>query len=238
MVRRRVTVLVGPFGTGKSEIAVNLAIAEASRRAQVALMDLDLVKPFLRSREAKDWLEQERIRTVAPSGENAFADLPMLLPTVRSLLLEEDWLVIADVGGDEAGARVLGSLSDVLAQVGPDVLLVLNFRRPFVDNVERAVEMARTIERSSRTQVTGVISNTHLKEQTTVEIVREGYQLAMEVGERLGVPVLAVTAEENLALALDEAEFSCPIMRLRRILTLPFEKSISVRKSGPLFVLN
>lgn len=237
--QRRVTVMVGPFGSGKSEIALNVALALMQRaEGRVALMDLDLVKPFLRARSGRQWLEEQGIEVVAPTGDNAFADLPILLPKVRSLLRDPSVRVVADVGGDEAGARVLGSIADAVPVDETDLLLVLNFRRPFAETVEQVVAMAKAIETTSRLRVTGVVSNTHLKQETTPGVVREGYEMAVTTARHLGVPVVSVAVEETVAPSLDPEGFSCPILTLRGLLRLPFEGGPTVRTSGPLFVLN
>ncbi len=239
MFERRVAVLVGPYGSGKSEVALNGALALARPEGgRVALLDLDLVKPFLRARGAREWLEARGVEVVAPTGDNAFADLPVLLPQVRTLLRDSATRVVADVGGDEAGSRVLGSLADAFPEGETDLLLVLNFRRPFAETVEQAVAMARGIQAASRLRLTGLVSNTHLKHETTPEVVREGYDLAVQAAAALDVPVVAVGVEEALADCMNPEEFSCPVLRLRGLLRLPFESGLSTRTSGPLFVLN
>jgi len=234
---RRVSVLVGSFGSGKSELALQAALASAEATRRTALLDLDLVKPFLRARTAREWLESRGIEVVAPSGENAFADLPILLPRVRGLLRDEQVHVLADVGGDEAGARVLGSLGDALP-LDADLLLVLNFRRPFAETVEQVLALADRIARAARRGVTGLISNTHLKHETTPEVVVRGYEQAREVATRLGVPVVAVPVQEELAARMDPTAFDGLLVPFQRLLTLPFEEGLKVRRSGPLFVLN
>ena len=47
----RLTLVAGHYGTGKTEFAVNLALALAGEGAQVSLADLDIVNPYFRSRE-------------------------------------------------------------------------------------------------------------------------------------------------------------------------------------------
>ncbi len=231
--------MVGPYGSGKSEVALNGALAVPRLEgARVALLDLDLVKPFLRARAGREWLEAQGVEVVAPTGDNAYADLPILLPRVRVLLRDPSVRVVADVGGDEVGSRVLGSLADAFPETESDFLLVLNFRRPFAETVEQAVAMARAIEATSRRRLTGVVSNTHLKHETTPEVIRDGYALAVRAASDLGIPVVAVGADQTLADRLDPGEFACPVLWLRGLLRLPFEGGPSVRKSGPLFVLN
>ncbi len=54
-----VVILVGSFGSGKSEIAVNLSLGFAARGQQVNLVDLDVVKPYFRCRAAREEVRGE-----------------------------------------------------------------------------------------------------------------------------------------------------------------------------------
>jgi len=235
---RRVTIVVGHFGSGKTEIAVNGAIRMAEDGNPVSLVDIDVVKPYFRTREAKDLLMDLGIEVVSPAGENATADLPIVLPRVRSLCHDPSRRVIIDAGGDDTGARVLGSLSDVLDGQDTDLLLVLNFRRPFTPDVEAAVAMAREIEAASRRTITGVVSNTHLMDETTPDVVRDGLRQAREVADRLGVDVRAVAVEPGLAAGIARDDPGCEVLALRRIVqpTMAAPR-LRVPRSGPLFVV-
>jgi hypothetical protein len=235
---RRVSLVVGHFGSGKTEIALNGALAAAESGVRVALVDLDFVKPYFRSRAARAVLADAGVELVAPVGEHFYADLPILVPQVRSLLREPDRQIILDVGGDDTGSRVVGSLSDLIWPDEVDCLLVLNFRRPFTPDPEGAVVMAREIEAAARVRLTGLISNTHLLGETTAEVVLEGMAMAEETGRRLGLPVRAVTVDEELIAALAAAELPCPVVALRRIVLPPFDPRLRLRTSGPLFVLS
>ncbi len=66
MLHRRVTVFVGHFGSGKTEIALNGALDLAATGEPVTLVDLDVVKPYFRSRAARNLLEQAGVELVAP----------------------------------------------------------------------------------------------------------------------------------------------------------------------------
>jgi hypothetical protein len=214
---RRLTVIVGHFGSGKTEIAVNGALCMASRGQPVSLVDLDVVKPYFRSREACQVLQDAGIELVAPGGESATADLPIILPRVRAVCRDTSRRVLVDAGGDATGARVLGSLSDVLDGLDMDFLLVLNFRRPFTYDVDSAVAMARGIETVARRKLTGVVSNTHLMAETTIELVNEGLRYSRDVAEILGVDVRAVVIEDRLADCLGETEAGCEVFHLTRV---------------------
>jgi hypothetical protein len=235
---RRVTLLVGHFGSGKTEIALNGALDMAAKGSTVTLADLDIVKPYFRSRSARAVLAAAGIRLLAPTGENVHADLPIIVPQIRQALRDPHCRLIADVGGDDTGARVLGSLSDVVPSEETHCLVVLNFRRPSTPNPTEAVVMVRAIETVARLPVTGLVSNTHLMGETTTDVVLDGYRMAMEAAGVLDLPLVAITVDEDTAHGISEAELDCPLLVLRRLVLPPFEQTREQRTSGPLFVVN
>jgi hypothetical protein len=232
----RVTVLVGHFGSGKTEIALNGATDLAARGVAVTLADLDVVKPYFRSRSARELLADQGIELLAPSGPNIHADLPIIVPEIRSRLRRSDRRLIIDVGGDDVGARVVGSLSDVVPRDETECLLVLNFNRPSTPDAETAADMVRRIEAVGRLPVTGLVSNTHLMHETTAEIVLDGVNKAEAAGDLLDLPVVAVAAADPVASEIrDRVEH--PVLVLRRIVLPPVDQPRRPT-SGPLFVVN
>ena len=119
-----------------------------------------------------------------------------------------------------------------------DCLLVLNFRRPSTPDPERALAMVREIEAVGRVPVSGLISNTHLMDETTPEVVLDGYRQALETARLAEVPLVAITVEEELAAVLEGGDLECPVVPLRRIVVPPFAQSPELRTTGPLFVVN
>jgi len=238
LYRRRVTVFVGHYGSGKTEIALNAALELAGSGSSLALADLDVVKPYFRSRSARAILDAAGIELLAPTGANVHSDLPIIVPQIRSHLRQDHSRLIMDVGGDDVGARVLGSLSDVIPRADTDCILVLNFRRPGTPDPQHAVTVIREIEAVGRLPVSGLISNTHLMDETTPEVVVEGYRLALETARLAHVPLVAVTVGEGLIAELDESKFECPVVAMRRIVLPPFAQDVRRRTTGPLFVVN
>jgi hypothetical protein len=232
----RVTVLVGHFGSGKTEIALNIAMDEAARGVPVTMADLDVVKPYFRTRSARALLQAAGIELLAPQGENIHADLPIIVPQIRSQLRLSERRLVIDVGGDDVGARVLGSLSDVVPRSETECLLVLNFRRPSTPDPDRAIDMVREIEAVGRLPVTGLVSNTHLLDETTPEVILDGLSHALETGARLQIPVVAVAADDGIAAEV-RGLTERPVIALRRIVAPPFEIPRQ-RTTGPLFVVN
>ena len=229
------TVLVGHFGSGKTEIAINGALELARRGEKILLADLDVVKPYFRSRSARHILADAGVELIAPEGEHVHADLPIIVPQVRDLLRTPRHKIILDIGGDGTGARVLGSLGDVLPSTGIEILVVLNFSRPSTPDPEGAVAMVRDIEAVAGVRATGLVSNTHMMDETTAETITRGAEMAMETGRRLDLPVVAAAVQDTVSI---NGGLPCPVFVLRRIVRPPFEALQHTRTTGPLFVLN
>jgi len=225
---RPLTVLVGHAGSGKTEIAVNLAFALRARGAEVTLVDLDLVKPFFRCRLVKEELEARGIRLVAPGGDRFYADLPILDPGVRAAAGEGiagDRRVICDVGGSDLGARVLGSLADVLDRAATDLLFVVNAYRPFAEDGASLGRMLRAVQGAARLEITGLVANTHLMEETTAEDVRAGIRAARELEAATGIPLRFCAVLAALARTLDGRDGgveNLPILAMERHIVAPF----------------
>ncbi len=225
---RPTIVLVGHFGSGKTEIAVNLAFGLRSRGAEVSLVDLDLVKPYFRCRLAKDGLVARGICLVAPAGEHFYADLPILVPAARAAARDGAGpvgRVIFDVGGDDLGARVLGSLSGLLDRSATDVLFVVNVNRPFAEDLRSLGRMLDAIQAAARLNVTGLIANTHLMHETTIETVLTGIRAARELGAATGIPLRFCAMLAPLARRLGQAGRTpdgLPILELERHIVPPF----------------
>lgn len=233
----RVVILVGHFGSGKSEIAINVALGWKERHCEVSLVDLDVVKPYFRARATRAFMAERGIAVIAPEGENAHADLPIIVPAVRRLLLDPEARLVVDVGGDPVGTRALGSLSDLVRREEAAHLVVLNFRRPYTETVAEAVAMCRAIEEAARLPLDGIVSNTHLLGETTPDDVISGFEMSTEVATRLGLEVKVVVVDEATRGALPEGVFPCGVLTLQRLIRPPFEAQ-RFRKIGPLFALN
>ncbi len=195
---RRAVVLVGHFGSGKSEIAVNLAFGFQACGTRTTLVDLDVVTPYFRCRLAKDDLEARGIRLVAPEGDRFYADLPILVPEVRGLA-RGGGRVIFDVGGHDVGARVLGSLSGLLDREATDLLFVVNANRPFAEDLDGCEAMLQAIQTAARIRATGLVANTHLMDETTPAIIDRGLRLARALASSTGIPVRCVAMQSALA---------------------------------------
>lgn len=264
-----VVAVVGAYGSGKTEISVNLALglaatrpalgtradhgtalgtvldadrstncstncsADADRAARpsaspttdprVQLADLDLVNPYFRSREALQLMEAAGVRVVVPPGDQIFADLPIVLPEIAGLLHPPPGTsTVLDVGGDDVGARALAAFRPRIADGQVELWMVLNSRRPFSATTREVLAMRSAIETSSRLPVTGFVANSHLLDETTIEVVLEGWQLARQLSRDTGLPLRAVAVMGNLADDPALAVIDAPVMRLTRNMLPPW----------------
>lgn len=219
MAGERVTVLYGPYGSGKTEIAVNYAVWLAGRTAGVWLADLDLVTPYFRVRDLRDRVGRLGVKVVAPEGSAGQGDLPVLPPGLSGLLRGGGPGVI-DVGGGDAGARVLGSLRTLAGDCR--LWLVFNPYRPGCDSPAGLVEEAHRIAASSRLRPAGVVSNPHLGPATTVPVVAQGHVVVEQAAAQLGLPVVLLTALQDIAPPVEKM-VGRGVFPLQRYLALPWE---------------
>lgn len=218
-------IIVGGYGSGKSEVAINLSsFLVSSQSEKVAIADLDIVNPYFRSREAAARLNELGVRSLCPAGGQFYADLPVILPEIKGAIEGFKGKLILDVGGDDTGARVLGSLASSFVPGSYELFLVLNANRPFTADVAGCLKMISDIEKASRLKFTGIISNTHLLDDSTVQIVMNGFVLAQQVSEDSGLPVVFLSASSELVEELDTKQINIPVLPLDRKLLKPWER--------------
>ena len=219
-----VLIIVGNYGSGKSETAVNLAISGKQQGKRVVITDLDLVNPYFRSREARDSLEALKIKVVLPAAKYMHADLPILTPAVAGIIQSPAQLTILDAGGDDVGVTVLAALAESLKERKVQMIQVINPMRPFTDNLDGCLKIQREIEAASKLKVTGIASNANLIDETTPEIIYRGYDLAKEVSLATGLKIEFITASTELMPELDMDRIDCPVLPIDRKLALPWRR--------------
>lgn len=224
MPDRELTVFVGAFGSGKTETAINYAVRTAEKhRRKTALVDIDIVNPYFRSREEEAMMTRRGIRVISTSRETRQADLPALSPEIYSVFQDRSYDVVFDVGGDPNGARVLGRFFPQFS-LEPEyqMHLVANPYRPMTGTPDEIVAMAGAIEYRSRLTITSLVCNAHLRAETTWDVVNRGYKTVKRAADLLGLPVAFVCVPSWLS---DGAkEFEEPLFPLELYMLPPWEK--------------
>ena len=223
-----IVVIVGNYGSGKTEVAINLAVHHRRAGCSVSVADLDLVNPYFRTREARRPLEALGVRVVLPPERYLNADLPILDPAVAGLIRRPNEVTILDAGGNDVGATVLAALHHVLAEARVEMLQVVNPFRPFTETHEGCERIRSQIEAAARLPVTGWIGNANLIEETSPTHIIEGYSFVKTLAERSGLPLRCVTAPAHLAAGLPSRDWICPLLPIERQLVPPWRRPIPI----------
>jgi hypothetical protein len=228
-----IVVVVGNYGSGKTEVCINLAAHRKLGGIDVRIADLDLVNPYFRTREARGPLSELGIEVVLPPEQYLHADLPILSPQVAGMIRRPSQLVLLDVGGDDAGATVLATLEDELKGKPLRVLQVINPLRPFTETVEGCLKVRQQIEHASRLSVDGIIGNANLIDETTADDIYNGYDFVNGLCESSGLPLEFITVSRQLLTVVNPRQFDCPVLVIDRQLVPPWQKAIPLGKTQP-----
>lgn len=195
---KRIRIITGHYGSGKTEFAVNYTFALAATGKKTAIVDLDIVNPYFRSREIEPKFKEKDIRVIASSIKGLGADIPALSPEINAAFHDKSYQVVIDLGGDKVGARALGRYHEYLSEEPYELMFVVNANRHETRTAEDVIKYINGIQESSRQKVTSLVNNTHLCGETTVEDILRGQKLCEEVSQILGLPIKYVVVHKSL----------------------------------------
>jgi len=217
----RLTIISGAFGTGKTEIAINLALRLRDEgQSPVTLVDLDIVNLYFRSRQKAYELEAQGVHVISSVEGMENADMPALSPEINACFDRKDGPVVFDLGGSDLGGVVAAYFRRGFMAEPCNHWLVVNPYRPFNQTAGATLEMAASIEERSRVPITGMIANPHLITETTTEVIRDGLARVREV-TRYPLVCLAVMEQYFAPGAWDDA--GVPVMVIRKQMKQPWE---------------
>ena len=194
-------VLIGNYGSGKTELALNFAFNAAAKGLRTELLDLDMVNTYFRLTERGKMARMKEIRLVSPNYASSGIET-LSLPAEVASAFAMDWdCVVFDVGGDAVGSTALGRYHQDFMELEEselEVLNVVNIRRPLAGTVEKIIHLQEEMQIHSRLTITGMINNTNLAQCTTPAELRDGYEMIREVSEKTGVPVLYTSGKKAM----------------------------------------
>lgn len=202
---KRITLIAGHYGSGKTNIAVNMAFDLKKQYDNVVIADLDIVNPYFRTKDSQAELEDMGIRLICSEYANTNVDIPALPQDMYSIVDDKELMAIVDIGGDDRGAYALGRYSPgILAEGNYDMLFVINCFRPLTRKAEDVIEVMHEIETAGKIKFTGIINNSNLGAETAAEDVLNSLSYADEVSKATGLPVVITCAEESICDGLSE----------------------------------
>lgn len=196
---KRITILAGHYGSGKTNIAVNLAFSMKREGKNVSVCDLDIVNPYFRTKDSLEDFEKAGIRLISSEFANTNVDVPALPQAMYAVMDDRDSHFVLDIGGDDRGALALGRLSAAICEENNyQMLLVTNFYRPLTRDNQSMLEVMREMEQAAGMKFTGIVNNSNLGEETTEEDVLSSVEKAKSFSEVCALPLVMTTVREEL----------------------------------------
>ena len=182
---KNITFLTGYYGSGKTEIAVNLAI----QKKFDMVVDLDIINPYFRSRELEEELKEYGIQTISSDLDyKSHIDLPYISKKIFIPFHNQKIKAVFDLGGNDLGAKLLRQFKDYTDR-DVDLFIVVNIFRQETSNATKIIELINKIEGMGGFLVTGLINNTNLLKETTLSDILEGQNILKEVSLKTGLEV-------------------------------------------------
>ncbi len=216
---KRITLIAGHYGSGKTNIAVNMAFDLKAYYNNVAIADLDIVNPYFRTKDSQAELEKAGIKLICSEYANTNVDIPAIPQDMYSVIDNQDITAVVDIGGDDRGAYALGRYSDsIIEEDNFDMLFVINKYRPLTRNASDVIEVMHEIESAGKIKFTGIINNSNLGEETTADDVLDSLQYANEVSEATGLPVVMTCAKSEICRELQSVADLFPLRLQKKII--------------------
>ena len=190
---KRITVFSGHYGSGKTNVAISVALDAAKAGKSVTVADLDIVNPYFRTKDSAKELEAAGIELICSDYANTNVDIPALPQSMYAITDDRSRSVVVDLGGDDRGALALGRLAPAMKEEHDfDLFAVVNMFRPLTTTAQD------TLETASGLRFTGIVNNSNLGEETTVQTVLSSVPYAEEISRFSGLPVVMTTVKKEL----------------------------------------
>ncbi len=200
MLMKRINIITGHYGSGKTEFAINYAMKLKEEFGSAVICDMDIVNPYFRTNDAKAFLEKNGIKVIAPQWAGTNLDIPSLPSDILSVFSDKNTPAVLDVGGDDDGAIALGQYYPYLKDEDYDMFMVVNAMRPDTSSAKPVIELARSIELSSRCRINAIVNNTNLSYLSSPDDVINSASLIDDICGKMNVELRFISAtKENLS---------------------------------------
>jgi signal recognition particle GTPase len=200
---KKITVITGHYGTGKTNFAVNQAVKLAEKGEKVTIVDFDIVNPYFRTADFGELFKEKGVILAASMYANTSLDIPAISFDIERMAYEPGYLIV-DVGGDDAGAIGLGRYAEALEKYKDDLdmLYVVNAYRYLTKDSSEALKLMYEIEEVSRMKHTGIINNSNLGKETTAETILRSISYAEEIAAKAGLPLKGTVYRDDLSVSV------------------------------------
>lgn len=201
---KRVYILAGHYGSGKTNVAVNLALKIKQDGFNVKIADLDIVNPYFRTKDSLKELTEAGIQLISPAFANTNVDLPALPQEAYSLVQQKNFYAVLDVGGDDRGAYALGRYAPYIKEENNyEMCFVFNCYRPLTRTAEEALEVMKEIEFACKIPFTAIINNANIGNDTDADIILASQKETEKLSKLTGLPVIYTTVREDIDILVN-----------------------------------
>lgn len=187
---KRITIVCGHYGSGKTNVALNFAFSLRKENRDVVIADLDIVNPYFRTKDSIDLLEKHGIPLICSDYAGSNVDIPALPAQMYALTQDKTKNAVLDIGGDDRGALALGRLApDIIGENNYEMLAVINCYRPLTADADATIEILKEIEFAAGIRFTGLVNNSNLGEETSAEDVLTSQNYAKEIADKMNLPI-------------------------------------------------
>ena len=199
MIYKRITLLCGHYGSGKTNVALNMAYDLRNQKDKVAIADLDIVNPYFRTKDSAEELKEKGITLISSEYAGTNVDIPAMPQQMYMLTDDKELHAVIDVGGDDRGALALGRIAPAIMEENDyEMLFVINCYRPLTRDVNSTLEVMSEIETACKIKFTAIVNNSNLGNETAAEDVLQSVDYANEVSALTGLPIKCTTVSENI----------------------------------------
>lgn len=201
---KRVYILAGHYGSGKTNVAVNLALKIKKDGFNVKIADLDIVNPYFRTKDSLKELTEAGIQLISPAFANTNVDLPALPQEAYSLVQQKDFYAVLDVGGDDRGAYALGRYAPYIKEENNyEMCFVFNCYRPLTRTCEEAFEVMKEIEYACKIPFTAIINNSNIGNDTDKDAILASINETEKLSKLTGLPIIYTTVREDIDITVN-----------------------------------